>query len=647
MTATGAPPRQALHVLFVEDDPYDAELLIELLKGAGYDIASERVQTADALRASLTRQDWDVVLSDYCLPMFDAPAALAIVRERDAHLPFIIVSGTIGEDMAIRALKSGADDFVIKGNFARLIPAIERELREVEMRRSMRKMEARAAYALAAAGVGIWEFDLARGDLQWSQDVSAMFGLPNNMSKGGLDVFRHRVHADDWPLVEAALRESSERGIPYRADFRVLLEDGTIRWVHAKGRISQGTGGDPSSMLGIVMDVTDRKELEEQLRQSQKLDSVGRLAGGIAHDFNNILTAILGYTEMTLDQIGPDKPISSDLREIRAASERAVALVRQLLAFSRKQTLHPVAMDVNEVVTGMRDMLDRLIGEEIHISANLGTSIPPMLADRAQLEQVLMNLVVNARDAMPHGGVITIATASAAARDVASITRRPAPASGYIQLQVSDVGIGMDAVTQAQIFEPFFTTKGVGKGTGLGLATVYGVVQQLKGHITVNSRQGFGTTFTLYFPQVDESTVLPAPSRAVKPGLTLADRRYVVLVVEDQRGVRHLVSRILSRHGYTVLEADGAAEARALFNEHGRAIDLLITDVVMPNTRGPELAAELCGLNPDLRVLFMSGYAGDDSEAPGELLSGLGVLEKPFSASVLLQAAHDVLGTKS
>ena len=646
MSATGTPPRHVLRVLFVEDDQYDADLLIELLHASGYDVQGERVQTADALRASLARQDWDLVLSDYSLPMFDAPAALAIVRQRDAHLPFIIVSGTIGEDMAIRALKSGADDFVIKGNFARLVPAIERELREVEMRRSMRQMEARAAYALAAAGVGIWEYDFFRGELQWSQDVSTMFGLPTSLSRGALNVFKPRVHPDDWPLVETALRESAELGLSYRTDFRVMLEDGTIRWVHAKGRVGRSTTGDPTSMLGIVMDVTDRKELEEQLRQSQKLDSVGRLAGGIAHDFNNILTAILGYTEMTLDQIGPDKPISSDLREIRTASERAVALVRQLLAFSRKQTLHPVAVDVNEVVTSMRDMLERLIGEEIEISAQLGTSIPPMLADRAQLEQVLMNLAVNARDAMPHGGVITISTASASAQDVAAITRRPAPAAGYIELQVSDVGTGMDSATQAQIFEPFFTTKGVGKGTGLGLSTVYGVVQQLKGHITVSSRQGVGTTFTLYFPQVDGASALPAPSRTVKPGLTLADRRHVVLVVEDQRGVRHLVSRILSRHGYKVLAADGATEARALFNEHGPTIDLLITDVVMPNTRGPELAAELCARNGNLRVLFMSGYAGDDIEVRGELMSGLTVLEKPFSASVLLQAAHDVLATR-
>jgi hypothetical protein len=645
MTATGANPRRVLQVLLVEDNEPDAELLISSLEAGGYSVSCERVQTADGLRTSLSRQPWDVVVCDYSLPTFDAPSALAIVRERDDHLPFIIVSGTIGEDMAVRALKSGADDFLIKGNFARLIPAIERELREVEVRRSMRQVEARAAYALAAAGVGVWEFDLVRGELQWSPDVSTMFGLPVTLARGGLDVFRQCVHLDDWPTVENALREASEHDIPFRTDFRVVFADGTVRWIHAKGRVGRGAAGEPLSMFGIAMDVTDRKELEEQLRQSQKLDSIGRLAGGIAHDFNNILTTILGYTEMTLDQIGPDKPISNDLRQIRVASDRAVALIRQLLAFSRKQTLHPVPVDVNEVVTGIREMLDRLIGEEVHISTQLGTSLPVILADRVQLEQVLMNLVVNARDAMPQGGVITITTACVTPHDLLAMARLPGPARGYIQLQITDTGTGMDAATQAHIFEPFFTTKGVGKGTGLGLSTVYGVVQQLNGHVTVSSREGVGTTFTLYFPQAEGSAARPALLPVLKAGLTLADRRHVVLVVEDQPGVRQLVSRILARHGYTVLEADGATAARALFKEHGRLIDLLITDVVMPNTRGPELAAELCELNADLRVLFMSGYAGEDLQSQN--LSHFAVLEKPFTASVVLQAAHDVLADKS
>jgi two-component system cell cycle sensor histidine kinase/response regulator CckA len=638
MTTTGAKDPPILRILLVEDNEHDAELLIASIEAGGYAVVCERVQSADALRHALAKQTWDIVLSDYSLPAFEAPDALAIVRQLDAHLPFIIVSGTVGEDMAVRALKDGADDFLIKGNFARLIPAIERELREVEIRHSMRHMEARAAYALDAAGVGIWEFDLIRGELQWSQDVSVMFGLPLTLSRGGLDIFQNVVHADDWPMIVAALRDAREQGVPYVIDFRVVHADETTHWIHAKGRVTRSPDGEPLSMLGIVLDVTERKQLEEQLRQSQKLDSIGRLAGGIAHDFNNILTAILGYTEMTLDQIGPDKPISHDLKEIRAASDRAVALVRQLLAFSRKQALHPVALDVNDVVANMRDMLDRLIGDQIQISTELEPALPLMLGDRVHLEQVLMNLVVNARDAMPNGGVITIATTSVSPQELVTTW-----SSRHIQIRVIDTGIGMNAATQAQIFEPFFTTKGVGKGTGLGLSTVYGVVQQLKGHIAVSSREGAGTTFTLSFPQIDATVASPAASPRSRGVLTIADQRYRVLVVEDEAGVRQLVSRILTRHGYVVLEASGAAEAREVLRQHGETIDLLITDVVMPDTRGPELAAELCRMRPRMRVLLMSGYAGEDLESRNDLVAHFDVLGKPFTASELLDAAQHAL----
>jgi two-component system cell cycle sensor histidine kinase/response regulator CckA len=642
MTTTGAKAPTVLRILLVEDNEHDAELLVTSIEAGGYSVTCERVQAADALRDALSTQTWDVVLSDYNLPAFQAPDALAIVRQLDAHLPFIIVSGTVGEEMAVRALKDGADDFLNKGNLARLIPAIERELREVEIRRSMRHMETRAAYALDAAGVGIWEFDLIRGELQWSQDVSVMFGLPLTLSRGGLDVFQRAVHADDWPMIVDALRDAREQDVPYRIDFRVVHADETTHWIHAKGRVTRSVDGEPMSMLGIVLDVTERKQLEEQLRQSQKLDSIGRLAGGIAHDFNNILTAILGYTEMTLDQIGPDKPISNDLREIRAASDRAVALVRQLLAFSRKQALHPVALDVNDVVANMRDMLDRLIGDQIHISTALEPDLPLMLGDRVQLEQVLMNLVVNARDAMPNGGVITIATTSVSPQERLNQGASPA-SSRHIQIKVIDTGVGMSAATQAQMFEPFFTTKGVGQGTGLGLSTVYGVVQQLKGQITVRSREGAGTTFTLSFPQMNATVASRAASPQPHRGLTIADQRYHVLVVEDQAGVRQLVSRILTRHGYTVLEASGPAEAREVFKQHGETIDLLITDVVMPDTRGPELAAELCHMRSSMRVLFMSGYAGEDLESHDDLVGQCGVLEKPFTASALLDATQHAL----
>jgi two-component system cell cycle sensor histidine kinase/response regulator CckA len=630
--------RRGLRVLLVEDSPADAELLLHEIRSVDQDVIALRVETADELRRALAREPWDIVLSDYTLPSFDAPAALAIVQDHNPDLPFIIVSGTVGEDVAVTALKMGADDFLVKGKLARLMPAIERELREADAHRErkhrqhalehdLRQTQAQAAYALEAAGAGVWHLDLQARNVEWSEPISVMFGLPSAVVKGSLDVFRQRVHPDDWFEVESALAQSIEHGAPYRAQFRSVAEDGTVRWINVKGRVTKNAAGEPQSLLGIAMDVTDRRELEEQLRQAQKLESVGRLAGGIAHDFNNLLTAILGYSEMILEQIGPDKPISGDLEEIRTASNRAVALTRQLLAFSRKQTLHVAPVDLNDVVSEMRDMLQRLIGEQIDIVLRLTPDLPSILADRVQVEQILMNLLVNARDAMPSGGVITVETVSAT------------PA---VRLRITDTGTGMDEATQARIFEPFFTTKEVGKGTGLGLSTVYGVMHQLGGNIAVASRVGHGTTFTLWFPESKIHAQTSKPPRGSKSPMALAEHREMVLVVEDQSGVRQLVTRILKRHGYSVLEAGNAAEALVLFEKEKHRLDLLLTDVVMPQMGGPELAAQLLGLKPDLKVLFITGYAGEDL-AHWTNMAQHQTVEKPFTASGLLQAVHDVL----
>jgi signal transduction histidine kinase len=520
-------PLKPLRLLLVEDCEPDAELLLHELRTGGYDVTLERVETAGALRAALDTKPWDLVLSDYSLPSFSAPEALAVVQETHPELPFIIVSGTIGEDTAVTALKTGAADFLVKGRLARLLPAIERELKEVALRATR---------------------------------------------------------------------------------------------------------------------VRERQALEDQLRQSQKLEGIGRLAGGIAHDFNNLLTAIMGYTEMILDQIGPDKPISRDLEEIRAASERAVALTRQLLAFSRKQTLHLAPVDLNEVVTGMRDMLQRLIGEAVTISLRLTPGLAPILADRTQLEQILMNLVVNARDAMPAGGTVVVDTGWADETEVTAVTHESAAAGNYARLRVVDTGAGMDAQTQSRIFEPFFTTKPVGHGTGLGLSTVYGVIQQLGGHLAVTSQVGRGTTFTLYFPESARDGTLGQVAARKRP-MALAEHREVVLVVEDQRGVRQLVFRILTRHGYTVLEAASAEDALALFEQQGPRIDLLLTDVVMPGMSGGALADKLTALRPGLSVLFMSGFTGTDGSS--QLPASAVIVEKPFTASILLQVVRDVLDRRT
>jgi two-component system cell cycle sensor histidine kinase/response regulator CckA len=476
----------------------------------------------------------------------------------------------------------------------------------------------------------------------WSDVTARMFGVEFGPGEMPFDSFRNRIHPDDLAEFDAAVARSIVTDQPYRVEFRAVWPDGRHRWISSKGRVSRNHEGEPVAITGIALDVSERKDLEQQLLQSIKLEGIGRLAGGIAHDFNNLLTVIQGYAEMVLDQIGPDKPISGDLQEIRDASDRAAALTRQLLAFSRKQTLHIAAMDLNEIIVSLRNMLQRLIGEDIDIRLELTPDLPLIRADRAQVDQVLMNLVVNARDAMPDGGVITLATTAAViSREQARMMNHDRAAPGqYAQLRVTDSGTGMDAATRDRIFEPFFTTKGVGKGTGLGLSTVYGVLQQLGGNIEVASAPGHGTTFTLYFPKAPEG--MASTVDVSKHAAALADRREVVLVVEDQRGVRQLVSRILSRHGYTVLEAADSDQALALAEHHSAQIDLVLTDVVMPVMSGPELVAVLRAARP-LKVLYMSGYTGADLSRRAALAADDTVLEKPFTASVLLDAVREVL----
>jgi two-component system cell cycle sensor histidine kinase/response regulator CckA len=512
---------KALRALLVEDSAADAELLLGELAHAGYDVTAERVQTADTMKAALGQVDWDVVLSDYSMPAFSGPAALAVLQAMDRDIPFIIVSGTIGEETAVTALKAGAHDFLIKGRLARLVPAIERELRDVVARR-------------------------------------------------------------------------------------------------------------------------ERRQLEEQLRQAQKMEAIGLLAGGVAHDFNNMLTAILGYAELLIDQIGPDRPMGRDLQEIQNAARRAAALTQQLLAFSRKQVLTVVPVNLNDVVRTLEPMLRRLLGERIAITTTLADDLCRVLADASQLEHLLINLAVNARDAMPQGGTLTIATCNVEL-DAGHPAPRPGVQAGsYAMVSVTDTGVGMRPEVQARIFEPFFTTKERGYGTGLGLAAVYGTVQQLGGYIGVESQLGSGSTFTINLPKTDQ---VPKTATA-RASTSMPVGRETILLVEDERGVRAFTKIALERFGYRVIDADNAEAALALVKDQATPIHLLLTDVVLPGMDGRELAVSLTRDRPEMPVLFMSGYT-EDWAGFSSLKQGTHLIEKPFSAQVLLTKIRQLLGTTS
>ncbi len=394
------------------------------------------------------------------------------------------------------------------------------------------------------------------------------------------------------------------------------------------------------SFVEVGRDMTAQRTLEERLAQAEKMEAVGRLAGGIAHDFNNLLTGILGYSQILAEEVEPDDPRRHDIAEIERAALRAAALVRQLLAFGRRQVLQPRIVDPNEVIRGVRAMLVRIIGEEVVVADNLDEGVGSVRVDPGQLEQVVLNLVVNARDAMPRGGTVTIETASVDLDEAYAEEHPEVTAGPYVMVAVRDTGVGMDAATRERIFDPFFTTKDPGKGTGLGLATVHGIVHQSGGHIWVYSEPGLGTTFKVYFPRVDGAM---APEEPVSPSSPPALGRETILLVEDEPSVRSLVERTLSRAGYTVVTAPGPREALAAAAQMGDTIDLLITDVVMPDMRGPQLATQIRRGRPGLRTLFMSGYS-DDSLANGGLVDpGLVLMEKPFSPDALALRVREIL----
>jgi len=381
-----------------------------------------------------------------------------------------------------------------------------------------------------------------------------------------------------------------------------------------------------------------------QLQQSQKLEAIGQLAGGVAHDFNNLLTAIIGYSDLSLKQISVENPIRSNLEEIKKAAERAASLTRQLLAFSRRQILEPKVLDLNAVVKDMHQMLRRLIGEHIDLTTKPAPGLGRVKADPGQVEQIIMNLVVNARDAMPRGGKVTIETANVTLDEHSTLRHVSVKTGAYVMVAVSDTGNGMDEETQARIFEPFFTTKEQGQGTGLGLSTVYGIVKQSGGNIWVYSELGKGTVFKVYFPQVEA-----AVKTIEKPVSEIAAPRgsETILLVEDEDVVRRLAREILTQAGYKVLEACGGEEAMRLCQERWEPIDLLLTDVVMPETSGKEIAERLTELRPATHVLFMSGYTDEAIVHHGILDSNVQFIQKPFTALALAKKVREVLDSKN
>jgi len=637
----------AWRILHLEDNSQDAELVAACLRSGGLACKITRVDGRESFEREVRTGNYHIIFSDYKLPAYDGAAALAFAREHCPDIPFILVSGAVGEEAAVGYMVGGATDYVLKGRLSHLIPSLQRALSEAENRQARKRAEAallmseqRYRRLFEAAKDGILLLDAVTGRvLDANPSVLDLLGYSAEEVLGRAPA-EVGICGND-AATQAAFGELTSRDYVRLSGVRLFSANGQSVDVEF---VASGYEVDAQRIIQVnVRDVSERQRLENELRQSQKLEAIGRLAGGVAHDFNNMLTVINSYTEFALRSLPPDHPLQTDLEEVRKAGTRAARLTGQLLAFSRKQIMKLVICSPNSVIIDIERMLRRVIGDDVDLVLRLAPDLGNVLADPGQLEQVLLNLIVNSRDAVDRGGAITLTTFnSEIGADVASARSEVQPGP-YVTLSVSDTGCGMDDATVARMFEPFFTTKSQGKGTGLGLPTVYGIVKQSGGFIDVKSGVGKGTTICIHLPRQLGQAVKPEAAPATTDGPALASE--TILLVEDDASVRRLVHRVLSQRGYRVLSARSAPEAFALVAKYEDPIALLLTDVVLPGMNGCDLARTLLETQPTLKVIYMSGYTAEAVLHLGPTDHQATLIEKPFAVVDLLHQVRLVLGT--
>ncbi len=645
MDDSAAEKRAALRILHLEDNPLDARLVRETLRREG--VACEIVHVAE--QADFEREvgagGFHAVLADYNLPRYSGELALRLVRSRLPDLPFIFVSGSIGEERAVERLKGGATDYVMKDNLRRLPAALRRAVSEAEGSLRRRETEATLAaerefladvFASVQDGLVVLNerMEIVRANATIERMFSAHLPLEGRLWS---DV---RGGGTASPCAAAtALRT----GRAAQGSRKIRTTAGEVEINSFASPLVERRTGRVAGVILYLRDVTREKALQRELIQAQKMECIGQLAGGVAHDFNNILQAIMTFSDMLAAETPADDRRGADIAEIQKAARRAAGLTRQLLAFSRKQVLMPAVLDLNALAQNMGKMLHRLIGENITFEFALAPGLPSVMGDAGQIEQVVLNLAVNARDAMPSGGRITVATRSRGLSEEAAASHdQPWRAGRFVCLSVRDTGTGIPPEVMPRIFEPFFTTKEAGKGTGLGLSTVYGIVQQHNGWVEVVSEPGRGAEFIVWLP-VHEAAPETAHAAAPPVPAVAPVAAGLVLLVEDDPVIARPLAGVLAQAGYTVCTAGSAAAARELFGRHGAGARLLVSDVMLKDGNGVDLAVEFQKQNPALHVLMMSGYVDDRSRWEEIQAHGFTFLSKPFTIPEFLQTAAKLL----
>ncbi|MFZ2641898.1 MAG: response regulator [Verrucomicrobiia bacterium] len=644
---------ETIRVLLVDDEEDFYVLVRELLGGIpGNRYAVDWASSYDAALGVLEADQHAIWLVDYRLGVHDGLELMREAINRGNKAPMVLMTGQGDHEIDMAAMKIGASDYLPKDHIdARTLErciryALERSRTQESLQVS--EMRFRSAFYGAVPGMALTSAD--GRFLRVNRSLCDMFGYSVAELLGMS--FPTIVHPDDLQSSQRLLETLVAGGQPAQMEKRFVHKRGGTVWTYWSVSLLRDQHGGPLYFLSQILDISERKRTEDALRQSeellhkaQKMEAVGRLAGGVAHDFNNILTVIGGYATMLSQKLEGNPTLRREVDEIQSSAERAATLTRQLLALSRKQLLDPKVINLNKVVAGIEKMLRRLIGEDIELRIQLDEKIGLVKVDPGQIEQVIMNLAINARDAMPSGGKLTIETASMVQDRPSQLSEGGIPSGHYTALIVTDTGIGMSEEVRSHIFEPFFTTKDHNKGTGLGLATCHGIIKQSGGYIHVYTEPGHGTAFKVYLPAVSgtaDDDRPPAKADIVQTGSE------TVLLVEDEDRVREFAVRLLRDAGYAVLEARNGTDAlRVLHEQVSRTIDIMVTDVIMPQMGGKELADQLKQLRPGTRILFVSGYTGDALDNSGVLQTGAAFLEKPFSAARLTQKIREVLGNSS
>ena len=632
-----------IRLLYAEHEPDDIELTLRQLHKSGIEAEAETAATREDFLRKLREKPFDIVLADFRLPGWTGMDALADIKKLGLDIPVILVTGTLGEDKAVECFKLGITDYVLKENLSKLPVAIrraqeEKSLREAEVRaaEALRESEARYRGLVHNATYGIYWVTIPGELLYVNPALVRMLGYDSSdelLSLRDSAALYRDPGVRKRILIEYMTTGRVETTVEWKR------KDGKTITVRINGRRVHDANRHEECVEVIVEDVTERLALEKQLLQVQKFEAIGQLAGGIAHDFNNMIGAIIGWADLGLEETSADSRLHRHFEKVRQQAQRAAALTRQLLAFARRQILEPRNIDLNQAVTETLSLLEKVIGSDIEIKSKLAPDLAVVCADPTQVEQILMNLCINARDAMSDGGTLTIETSNIHFDEMYCTGQPYARPGHYAMLAVSDTGTGMDAATLERIFEPFFTTKEKGKGTGLGLATVYGIARQHGGFIHVYSEVGIGTTFRVYLPvsasqaQVPER---PEDSREIRGGTE------TILVAEDHEGLRELALETLKNLGYTVLPVPDGEAAVLEFERHPDAIDLLVLDVVLPKVSGPDAYSRICELKPGIPVVFATGYSADIALI-NEPHRNRPILQKPYSPRDLARKIRDTL----